>query len=405
MIIIHFPLADSDTTFFPMVLFYKGLWYNNSMKKIGLLGATGSIGTQTLTILREFQHLRLSFLSVHKQTDRLFELVAEFRPDFVIVTDPDAYSQVGRLDVPVYGPDDYISAIEQSDADILINAIVGTSGLLPTVKWIEWGRTLALANKESLVSAGELVKNLRQQSGAQIVPIDSEHSAIWQSLQGNDPKSVHKIILTASGGAFRDHTKQEITGLPAKAALKHPNWSMGQKITIDSATLVNKGLEVMEAKWLFDLREDQIEVLIHRESIIHSMVEYVDGAIMAQLGVPDMKLPILYALEHPKRLATSWPKLDWSQIPALHFEKPDTERFPGLALAFEAMRKGGTMPLVFNVANEVYVEEYLKDKITFYGITDRIAQAMADHEVMQQPSVADLLALEAQLRQQLKETS
>lgn len=373
------------------------------MKKIGLLGATGSIGTQTLTILREFQHLKLSFLSLHRQIDKLPELVGEFKPDFVIVTDETAYHNAPSLSVPIYGPHDYIQAMEQSDADILVNAVVGTSGLLPTVKWVEWGRTLALANKESLVSAGKLVTDLKHQTGASIVPIDSEHSAIWQSLQGNDPQSVNKIILTASGGAFRDKTRDEIASLKAKDALKHPNWAMGQKITIDSATLINKGLEVMEAKWLFDLSDDQIEVLIHRESIIHSMVEYVDGAIMAQLGVPDMKLPILYALEHPKRLATDWPKLDWSEIPALHFDKPDLDRFPGLGLAYEAMRIGGCLPLVLNVANEVYVEQYLKDQTSFYGITDGIAKAMANHQVILEPTVEELLALETDLRRQLKE--
>ena len=373
------------------------------MKKIGLLGATGSIGTQTLTILREFQHLKLSFLSVHRQTDKLTGLIDEFRPDFVIVTDEAAFQRLAKLPVPVYGPSDYIGAIEQSEADILINAIVGTAGLLPTIKWVEWGRTLALANKESLVSAGPLVTDLRKKTGAKIVPIDSEHSAIWQCLQGNDPASVHKIILTASGGAFRDFSGSKIAGLTATDALKHPNWAMGQKITIDSATLVNKGLEVMEAKWLFDLRTDQIEVLIHRESIIHSMVEYVDGAIMAQLGVPDMKLPILYALEHPKRRETTWPRLDWSTISALHFETPDVNRFPGLSLAYRAMEHGGSMPLVFNVANQVFVEQYLNNQTTFYGITDGIAKTMDDHQVIANPSISDLLKLESDLQQQLKE--
>lgn len=373
------------------------------MKKIGLLGATGSIGTQTLTILREFQHLKLSFLSVHTQTGKLPELIQEFQPDFVIVTDQAAFEATKNLTVPVYGPNDYIQAIEQSDAEILINAVVGTSGLLPTIKWVEWGRTLALANKESLVSAGPLVTQLKKTTSASIVPIDSEHSAIWQCLQGNDISEVHKIILTASGGAFRDLTRDQISVLKAKDALKHPNWAMGPKITIDSATLVNKGLEVMEAKWLFDLRDEQIEVLVHRESIIHSMVEYVDGAIMAQLGVPDMKLPILYALEHPKRLSTTWPKLDWQKIQALHFDLPDMERFPGLALAYRAMKQGGSMPLVFNVANEVYVEQFLKDKTTFYGITDGIAQAMDNHQIITQPGVDELLALEKDLRRHLKE--
>ena len=373
------------------------------MKKIGLLGATGSIGSQTLTILREFQHLKLSFLSVHHQVDKLPALVAEFNPEFVIVTNPDALSRVPTLDVPVYGPSDYIERMEQSDVDILVNAVVGTSGLLPTVQWVSWGRTLALANKESLVSAGQLVTDLKKKTGATIVPIDSEHSAIWQSLQGNDPKTVEKIILTASGGAFRDKTKQEIEHLRATDALKHPNWAMGQKITIDSATLINKGLEVMEAKWLFELRDDQIDVLIHRESIIHSMVEYVDGAIIAQLGVPDMKLPILYALEYPRRRETNWPKLDWKTVPALHFDAPDLERFPGLVLAYQAMKAGGSMPLVLNVANEIYVERYLRDETSFYGITDGIAQAMAEHRLIDQPSIDDLLSLEQDLKRQLKE--
>ena len=373
------------------------------MKKIGLLGASGSIGTQTLSILREFQHLKLSFLSVHRQTALLPDLVAEFKPQFVIVTDPSAYRNCPALPVAVYGPDDYLAALEQAECDILINAIVGTAGLMPTLKWVEWGRKLALANKESLVSAGPIIRRLKQRTQATIVPIDSEHSAIWQCLQGNDLRQVERIILTASGGAFRDLSKEQIATMTAKQALKHPNWSMGQKITIDSATLVNKGLEVMEAKWLFDLDDDQIDVLIHHESIIHSMVEYVDGAIMAQLGLPDMKLPILYALEHPDRLATDWPRLDWRKIHQLHFGLPDTERFPGLALAYQAMEQGGTQPLVYNLANEVYVADYLAGKTTFYGITDGIAEAMNSHRVIAEPTIDDLLALAEELPRKLKE--
>lgn len=373
------------------------------MKKIGLLGASGSIGTQTLSILREFQHLKLSFLSVHRQTALLPDLVAEFKPQFVIVTDPLAYRNCPDLPVPVYGPDDYLAALEQAECDILINAIVGTAGLMPTLKWVEWGRKLALANKESLVSAGPIIRRLKQRTQATIVPIDSEHSAIWQCLQGNDPRQVERIILTASGGAFRDLSKDQIETMTAKQALKHPNWSMGQKITIDSATLVNKGLEVMEAKWLFDLDDDQIDVLIHHESIIHSMVEYVDGAIMAQLGLPDMKLPILYALEHPDRLATDWPRLDWRKIHQLHFALPDTERFPGLALAYQAMKQGGTQPLVYNLANEVYVADFLAGKTSFYGITDGIAEAMNRHRVIADPTIDDLLALAEELPRKLKE--
>lgn len=372
------------------------------MKKIGLLGATGSIGSQTLQILREQPAWQLSFLSIHKSLDKLPALIEEFRPNYVLITDEETFRQAGALPVPVYGPQDFVRVLEQAEVDVLLNAIVGTSGLSATYHWVKWGRDLALANKESLVSAGKLITDLTKQSGARLLPVDSEHSAIWQSLQGNDPRSVSRILLTASGGAFRDRSYQEIRSLKARDALRHPNWSMGQKITIDSATLINKGLEVMEAKWLFDVALDQIEVLIHKESIIHSMVEYHDGAIMAQLGVPDMKLPIQYALSYPERLETDWPRLDWSHIKSLNFDKPDLQRFPGLSLCYDAMKQGGSMPLVLNVANEHFVAQYLQDKIGFYDITEGISETMSRHRLIQDPSVEDLLNLEKDLRKRLQ---
>lgn len=372
------------------------------MKKIGLLGATGSIGSQTLEILREQPAWQLSFLSIHKSTEKLPTLIDEFHPEFVLVTDETAYRQTKHLPVKVYGPHDFLDVLEQAEVDVMLNAIVGTSGLSATYHWVKWGRDLALANKESLVSAGKLITDLARKNGARLLPVDSEHSAVWQALQGNDQRTISRILLTASGGAFRDKTKEEIRLLSARDALCHPNWSMGQKITIDSATLINKGLEVMEAKWLFDVSEDQIEVVIHKESIIHSMVEYHDGAIMAQLGLPDMKLPIQYALSYPERLKTKWPRLDFSSHRTLHFSQPDRDRFPGLSLCYDALKQGGSMPLVLNVANEHFVELYLQDKIGFYDITEGIVDTMSRHALIQDPSLSDLLQLEKDLRKRLK---
>lgn len=368
------------------------------MKKIGLLGATGSIGRQTIDIVTDHPEFSVDFFSVHQNIGALDEIFKQTRASYAIVTHEESFLQAKKTsEHKLYGPQDLVGLLEASEADILLNAMVGTAGMSSTYTWLKAGRTLALANKESLVSAGHVMTELLKTKGGVIHPVDSEHSALWQSLQGQDRSSVSKLILTASGGAFRDLSKEEIRHKKASDALKHPNWSMGSKITIDSATLINKGLEVLEAKWLFDVPLENIEVLVHRESIVHSMVEYTDGAVMAQLGTPDMKLPILYALSYPKRLETHWPKLDLLKVKELHFEPVDEHRFHGIRLAKKAMKKGGNMPLVLNVYNELYVKAYLEGAIGFYDITEGIEEALEKTAFEEHPSIESLLALEQEI--------
>ena len=369
-------------------------------KVISLLGATGSIGRQTLQVARELG-LGVAALTANRQIDLLEQQVREFRPELAVLYDCEAARVLReRLrDLPevrvAEGPEGLLEAAQLPQADTVVTAVMGSVGLEPTLAAIAQKKRIALANKETLVCAGELVMAEAARCGAEIVPVDSEHSAIFQSLQGNKMNSIHKILLTASGGPFRGKKREELTGIQVEDALKHPNWEMGQKITIDSSTLVNKGLEVMEAKWLFDVALDQIQVVVHPQSVIHSAVEYQDGAVIAQLGTPDMRLPIQYALYYPERRNLSGRRLDLFEIADLTFEKPDTDTFRGLALAYQAMEKGGNIPTVYNAANEKAVSLFLDRKISYPEITELIEACMENAEFIDHPDVDEILGTEA----------
>jgi 1-deoxy-D-xylulose-5-phosphate reductoisomerase len=338
-------------------------------------------------------------LTGHSNIERLAALANEFKPALVCVPDGDAAQRLKErirftCDI-VTGKDGLLACAAQSGADIVVNALVGRAGLQPTLAAIDAGKNIALANKETLVTAGELVMKKAREKNVRIIPIDSEHSAIWQCLAGNEGNTVAKLILTASGGPFRKFSRERIKTAAVFDALRHPNWKMGRKITIDSATLMNKGLEVIEAMWLYDIPLDKIEVLVHPQSIVHSLVEYTDGAVMAQLGVPDMRVPISYALTAPKRAANYYPRLNLLTQNTLTFEQPDTGRFPCLKLAYIAAEKGGTLPAVMNYINEAAVSYYLQNKLSFYGISDIIADAFASYTVRQVETAADIEAAEA----------
>lgn len=370
------------------------------MKKIGILGATGSIGTQTLEIARNHRdEVQVVALAAGKNAALLEKQIREFEPRLAVLWDEEACrdlkERVSDLDVKVLSGMEgllEIAAIEEMEA--LVTAVVGMIGVQPTLAAIEHGKDILLANKETLVTAGHLLMPLAKEKGVKILPVDSEHSAIFQSLNGEKRSQVKKILLTASGGPFRGKKREELAGMRVEDALKHPNWSMGRKITIDSATMVNKGLEVMEAKWLFDVELDQIQVVVQPQSIIHSMVEYADGSIIAQLGLPDMKLPIQYALFYPDRKPMPGPELDFYELAQITFEKPDLETFTGLQLAFDAMRIGGSMPTVYNAANEKAVGLFLNQKISFLQIPEIIEMCMEQHRVIANPSVAQILETE-----------
>lgn len=369
------------------------------MKKIAILGSTGSIGTQTLDIVREQGDIKVTALAAGSNIGLLEKQIREFQPKLAAVWDEkhaqELRTRVRDLDVDVYsGMEGLIAVSTEEEAEILVTAIVGMLGLRPTVAAIKAGKNIALANKETLVTAGHLIMPLAKECGVSILPVDSEHSAIFQSLNGEEGNRIAKILLTASGGPFRGKKRQELMNMQVEDALKHPNWSMGRKITIDSATLVNKGLEVMEAKWLFDVEPEQIQVVVHPQSVIHSMVEYEDGAVIAQLGTPDMRLPIQYALYYPKRRPLSGKRLDFYELSNLTFEKPDTETFEGLSLAMEAMKQGGNMPTVFNAANERAVALFLDRKIGFLEITEIIAESMNQLKYREQPSLEEILDTE-----------
>lgn len=375
---------------------------NNSdgKKRIVLLGSTGSIGTQTLDVVRAYSdRLSVKTLVANSNVTKIEAQIREFKPDSVVMYDEKAAGdlkvRISDLDVKVSsGMDSIIEAASAEDYDILLTAVVGMIGIRPTIAGIKAGKTIALANKETLVTAGHIIMPLAKKMNVQILPVDSEHSAIFQSLQGSPARSLSKIWLTCSGGPFRGRKREELKNVTPADALKHPNWSMGNKITIDSATLVNKGLEVMEAKWLFGVDYDDINVLVHPQSIIHSMVEYCDGAVIGELGLPDMKLPIQYALFYPDRLPMDTPRADFYDIASLTFEKADTETFEGLALAFEAARAGGSMPTVFNAANERAVALFLSGKIGFLEIPEIIGKCMSAHTPVADPSVDEILAAE-----------
>ena len=372
------------------------------MKKIAILGSTGSIGTQTLEIVRDNRFdLEVVALAAGSNVELMEKQVREFRPKLVSLQSEEACRDLAdRLkDMQVTivpGMAGLIQIAEMEESDVLVTAIVGMIGIRPTIAAIKKGKDIALANKETLVTAGHIIMPLAAQMGVSILPVDSEHSAIFQSMQGEKKEQVSKLLITASGGPFRGRTREQLADIRVEDALKHPNWSMGHKITIDSATLVNKGLEVMEAKWLFDVELDQIQVVVHPQSIIHSMVEYVDGGIIAQLGTPDMKLPIQYALFYPDRRPMKGKRVDFYELGSITFERPDMETFTGLKLALRAAGTGGSLPTVFNAANEKAVSLFLNRKIKFLEIPELIEMCMDEHKVIENPNVEEILAAEAE---------
>ncbi len=371
-----------------------------NMKKIGILGSTGSIGTQTLDIVRKEKDLKVVAMAAGSNVKLMEQQVREFQPRLVAMWSEEAAAdlrtRLGDMPVKVVcGMEGLLEVSTAEEMEVLVTGIVGMIGIKPTIAAIEQGKTIALANKETLVTAGHIIMSLAAAKGVSILPVDSEHSAIFQSLNGERKERVSRILLTASGGPFRGKTRQELESMTVEDALKHPNWSMGKKVTIDSASLCNKGLEVMEAKWLFDVELDQIQVLVHPQSIVHSGVEYVDGGIMAQLGVPDMKLPIQYALFYPDRRPMDTGRVDFFRLKQLTFEEPDTETFRGLALAYQAARQGGSMPTVFNAANEKAVALFLQKKIRFLQIPELIEESMEAHKVIADPTVDQILETEA----------
>lgn len=377
------------------------------MKTIAILGSTGSIGTQTLEVVLENQDIRVAALAAGNNIALLEQQIREFAPKTVAVwTEEKAKELRERVkDLPVKivsGMDGLLEISVLEETDILVTAIVGMIGIRPTIAAICAGKDIALANKETLVTAGHIIMPLAKEHHVSILPVDSEHSAIFQSLQGNEKNSIKKILLTASGGPFRGRKREELANIQVKDALKHPNWEMGRKITIDSSTMINKGLEVIEAKWLFDVEFDQIQVVVQPQSVIHSMVEYEDGAVIAQLGTPDMKLPIQYALYYPKRRNLPGDRLDFWKLTELTFEQPDLETFYGLRLAYEAGRAGGTMPTVFNAANERAVSLFLDRKIKYLEIPEIIHYCMDAHKRKEAPTVEEILSAEAETYEQIE---
>ena len=370
------------------------------MKKIGILGSTGSIGTQTLEIVRAYsEDLTVTVLAAGTNVKLMEAQMREFKPEVVVMWSKEAAEDLrvktADLKIPVLcGMEGLLEVSVWENMDVLVTALVGMIGIRPTIAAMKAGKNIALANKETLVTAGHIIMPLAKEYGVSILPVDSEHSAIFQSMQGEKRSQVSKILLTASGGPFRGRKLEEIRTMQVEDALKHPNWSMGRKITIDSATLVNKGLEVIEAKWLFDVSLEQIQVVVHPQSIIHSMVEYVDGGIMAQLGTPDMKLPIQYALFYPDRRPLTGKRVNFYELGQMTFEAPDMETFRGLKLAYESAKIGGSMPTVFNAANEKAVALFLDKKISFLHITELIEECMQQHEVISTPSVEEILETE-----------
>ncbi len=371
------------------------------MKKIGILGSTGSIGTQTLEIVRSNPDLQVIALAAGSNVSLMEQQVREFHPMLAVMGSEEAATdlknRIADTDTRVSaGMEGMLELAILPQMEVLVTAIVGMIGIRPTIAAIKAGKTIALANKETLVTAGHIIMPLAKEKGVSILPVDSEHSAIFQSMHGENRERVSKILLTASGGPFRGKKTEELQDITVEDALKHPNWSMGRKITVDSATLVNKGLEVMEAKWLFDVEPEQIQVVVHPQSIIHSMVEYVDGGIMAQLGMPDMKLPIQYALFYPDRRPMDGRRVDFFAFKSISFEEPDIKTFRGLQLAYDAIAAGGSMPTVFNAANEKAVGLFLDKKIRFLAIYDLIQGAMEQHKVIANPTVDEILEAEAQ---------
>lgn len=370
------------------------------MKKIAILGSTGSIGTQTLEVVREHSdELTVTALAAGRNKEKLLEQIQEFHPSLVSLSDEkmalELKKELAGTGVEVlFGMEGLIAVAGMEESDIVVTAIVGMMGILPTMEAIKKGKDIALANKETLVTAGHLIIPMAKEYGVSILPVDSEHSAIFQCLHGARKQDVDSILLTASGGPFRGKTLEDLSKVTLEDALRHPNWSMGQKITIDSSTMVNKGLEVMEARWLFDVDYSRIQVVVQPQSIIHSMVQFVDGAILAQLGTPDMKVPIEYALFYPERRGLAGERLDFATLQSITFEKPDYDVFRGLALALEAGKAGGTMPTVFNAANEKAVAKFLRKEIGYLDIIQLIEKCMDAHQVKANPSLEDILETE-----------
>lgn len=377
------------------------------MKKIAILGSTGSIGTQTLEVVRENGDIEVLGLAAGNNIKLLEAQIREFRPKLVAVWKEEKAKELRErikdINVKVvFGMEGLIELAILEGVEILVTAIVGMIGIRPTIEAIKAGKDIALANKETLVTAGHIIMPLAKEYQVKILPVDSEHSAIFQSLQGNPRGALQKLLLTASGGPFRGRKREELAHIQVEDALKHPNWEMGRKITIDSSTLVNKGLEVIEAKWLFDVTIDQIEVVVHPQSIIHSMVEYVDGAIIAELGTPDMKLPIQYALYYPERRFLPGERVDFAMLSQLTFEKPDLETFYGLRLAFKAGKAGGSLPTVYNAANELAVSKFLERKIQYLEIPEIIETCMNEHRNIQCPTVEEILQTEQEVYEKIE---
>ena len=378
-------------------------------KRIAILGSTGSIGTQALEVIQTHPDaFELEVLTAHNNAGLLIQQAVAFKPNVVVIGNAMLYNDVfAALDphgIKVYaGEQALCSVVEMDTVDLVLTAMVGYAGLKPTIRAIEYGKTIALANKETLVVAGQLITSLAQKKGVNIYPVDSEHSAIFQCLAGEFHNPIEKIILTASGGPFRGKDVAFLASVTKEQALKHPNWDMGAKITIDSASLMNKGLEVIEAKWLFNLRNDQIEVVVHPQSIIHSLVQFQDGSLKAQLGLPDMKLPIQYALGYPQRLKSNFPRFSFTDYGQLTFEQPDLETFRNLALAYKAMMQGGNMACILNAANEIAVQAFLQDKIKFLEMSDLIGTCMQKVSFLSNPSLDDYAATDAETRNVARE--
>lgn len=374
-------------------------------KHIAILGSTGSIGTQALEVIEMHPtFFEVEVLTAQNNAELLVKQARKHNPNVVVIGNEEQYpfvqKELAGLPIKVYTGENALSSVVQMESvDLVLTALVGYCGLKPTIKAIEANKNIALANKETLVVAGELITGLARAHGVNIYPIDSEHSAIFQCLVGEFHNKIEKIILTASGGPFRGRKREDLLQVTKHQALKHPNWSMGAKITIDSASLMNKGLEVIEAKWLFGLKPEQVEVVVHPQSIIHSMVQFEDGSIKAQMGLPDMRLPIQFAIAYPNRIAASFPRFDFAKYPSLTFEKPDTETFRNLALAYHALERGGNMPCVLNAANEIAVAEFLNDRVGFLQMSDIVEQCLAKIDYIQKPSYEDYVETDKTTRQ------
>ena len=373
-------------------------------KHIAILGSTGSIGTQALEVLEANPDaFELEVLTAHSSTDLLIEQALKYKPNCVVIGDETQFKKVQDAlfdeGIKVFaGADSLAQVVQMDEIDIVLTALVGYAGLRPTLAAIEAGKHIALANKETLVVAGEIVTDLAKQKGVNIYPVDSEHSAIFQCLVGEFHNPIEKIYLTASGGPFRGQTREQLALVTKAQALKHPNWDMGAKITIDSASMMNKGLEVIEAKWLFGLKNEQVDVIVHPQSVIHSIVQFEDGSMKAQMGLPDMKLPIQFALAFPNRLKSDFPRFNFLDYPQLTFEQPDKDTFRNLSLAFEALKQGGNMPCILNAANEIAVDAFLKDKVSFLGMSDIIEQSMQRVAFIKKPNYNDYVATDAETR-------